>query len=333
MLSRGIRGGAGGLARLAAYVAAAALAVTAMAVAMWAGPLAGAGARTQSHAASPPPARVKFFIVPPPGDGGADSLFAIAAATLGDGRQFMAIFNLNKGRPQPNGGRLTSPQTIKAGWILRLPADATGPGVHVGPLPTVATAASQRPPRPAAYVAASSHFPSLPGGAASATMFTGALLCFLVAGLTFGLSRRRAPLRQTSVHLRAPGPPAADRYRAWPPAPAPPGWAAAPWESPAADWGPPSPGAPGTQQWAPDPATEPDIPPQTSQDPGQVQVVPAEPPASGPEGATGPGTGAQGGFQPPGDQETAPRDPAWAEESARLANWMIPDTDHEAGEI
>jgi hypothetical protein len=127
MLSRGIRG-AGGFARPAAYVAAAALVVTVMAAAMWAGPLAGAGARTQSHASSPPPARVKFYIVPPPEDGSAESLFAIAATTLGDGSQFMEIFNLNKNRLQPNGGRLTSPQTIETGWILRLPEDAAGPG-------------------------------------------------------------------------------------------------------------------------------------------------------------------------------------------------------------
>ncbi len=220
MLSRSIRGGAGGLARPAAHVAAAALVVTAMAAVMWAGPLAGAGARTQSHAASPPPARVKFYIVPPPEHGSAESLFSIAATTLGDGSRFMEIFNLNKGRLQPNGGRLRSPQTIEAGWILRLPADATGPGVHAGPLPAVTPPASHRPPRPAAGVAASSHFPSLPGGAGSATVISGALLAFLAAGLAFGLIRRRATLRQIPQHGH-------DRYMASPPAPAPPGWAPA----------------------------------------------------------------------------------------------------------
>ena len=196
MLSRGIRGGAGRLARPAAHVAAAALVVTAMAAAMRAGPLVDAGARTQSHAASTPPARVKFYIVPPPQDGSAESLFSIAATTLGDGSRFMEIFNLNKGRLQPNGGRLTSPQTIDAGWILQLPADATGPGVHAGPLPAVTAPASHRPPRPAAGVAASSHFPSLPGGAGRAIVISGALLAFLAAGLAFGLIRRRATLRE-----------------------------------------------------------------------------------------------------------------------------------------
>src|SRR5215831_10198065 len=334
MLIRGIRGGAGGSARPAAYVAAAALVVTAMAVAMWAGPLAGAGARAQSHGASPPPAPVKFYIVPPPGDGRADSLFAIAATTVGDGRRFMEIFNLNKGRLQPNGGRLTSPQTIKAGWILRLPEEATGPGVHVGPLPTVTPAASHRPPRPAAGVAASSHLPFLLGGAASAILFGGALLCFLVAGLTFGLSRRRATLRRVSMHVGAPGPPAADRYLAAPSAPAPPG---APWDPTAWDdddeWGPLAPTVPGAQQWAADLATAPGPPPQASQDTDQAEVVPTEPLAYDAEGAAGPGTGAQGVPRVPGDQGTAPADASWAEESVRLANWILSDAEHQAAEI
>lgn len=178
----GTRGGAGGFARPAAHVAAAALVVAAVAAALWAGPLAGVGAHTQSHAASPPPARVKFYIVPPPEDGSADSLFAIAATTLGDGSQFTEIFNLNKGRLQPNGGRLTSPRTIEVGWILRLPADATGPGVHVG-------------------VAASPHFPSLSGGVGSVTVISGALLAFFAAGLAFGLIRRRATLGRVSRQM------------------------------------------------------------------------------------------------------------------------------------
>jgi hypothetical protein len=110
-----------------AHAATAVLAVIAMLAAIWAGPLAAAGAGTRPRAAvqSPAPApvpapasasalasasaSVKFYIVPPPGNGPADSLFAIAAKTLGDGSQFMEIFNLNKGRLQPNGGRLTIP--------------------------------------------------------------------------------------------------------------------------------------------------------------------------------------------------------------------------------
>ena len=145
---------------------------------MWAGPVASATADTQPRAASPSPARVKFYVVPPPGNGHAESLFTIAAETLGDGRQFMEIFRLNKGRLQPNGGRLTNPRIIEPGWILQLPSDAAGPEVQFGPLPVVTPPTSPRPSRP--------------GGAGSATMISEALLAFVVAGLVVRLIRRRA---------------------------------------------------------------------------------------------------------------------------------------------
>ena len=196
-LSWGIRSRAGGFPRAVAHVATAVLAVTAMLAALWAGPLAAASADTRPRAAvqSPAPARapVKFYIVPPPGHGPADSLFTIAAKTLGDGSQFMKIFNLNKGRLQPNGARLTNPRLIEPGWILQLPADAAGPGVHFGPLPGV--------------TAPVSHRLSGPAGTGSAAMISGAVLAFLAAGLAFRLIRRRAgpTRRRRPAHARAPG--------------------------------------------------------------------------------------------------------------------------------
>ena len=45
------------------------------------------------------------------------------------------IFKLNKDRLQPDGGRLENPTVIDPGWILVLPSNASGPGVHYGPLP------------------------------------------------------------------------------------------------------------------------------------------------------------------------------------------------------
>ena len=191
--SSGIRGGAGRFPRAVAHVVAATLAVTAMVAAMWAGLVASASADTQLRVTSPSPARVKFYVVPPPANGHAESLFTIAAETLGDGGQFMEIFSLNKGRLQPNGGRLTNPRIIEPGWILQLPADAAGPGVQFGPLPVVTSPTSHRPSRP--------------GGAGSAIMLSGALLAFVVAGLSVRLIRRRAGLglRRRPMHARAPG--------------------------------------------------------------------------------------------------------------------------------
>jgi hypothetical protein len=213
-LSRGTRGGVGGLLRAATHVVAAALVVTAMFAAMWAGPLASASARAQSRAASPSPARVKFYIVPPPRNGHAESLFAIAAKTLGDGSQFMEIFNLNKGRLQPNGGRLTNPQTIEPGWILQLPADAAGPWVHFGPLPVVhppTSSVSRRPSRPVADREAlpNSRYGGL--GTGIETIGGGALIV-LATGLALVLIRRRrggATVRRRVAHAKtlAPRPP------------------------------------------------------------------------------------------------------------------------------
>lgn len=112
------------------------LAVAAAVALLWAGPVASASAgRGQSAAqTSPSPAPVKYYIVPSAA-AGSQSLSQIAATTLHDADRFMVIFRLNKGRLQPDGGRLENPDVIHPGWILRLPANASGPGVHFGPLP------------------------------------------------------------------------------------------------------------------------------------------------------------------------------------------------------
>ena len=75
---------------------------------------------------------------------GSEYLFDIAARTLGDGRRYLEIFQLNEGRLQPDGRRMTDPAVLSAGWILQLPADAAGVDVHQGPLPPVD---QSRPPQ------------------------------------------------------------------------------------------------------------------------------------------------------------------------------------------
>ncbi len=145
---------------------------------VWSGPAASAAATGQSSR----PAPVKYYIVPQAGRGPAN-LFEIAAQTLGNGGRFMQIFKLNKGRLQPNGGRLEDPRIIEPGWVLRLPKDANGPGVHVGPLPR---------PTPSASVSPPSRAPSHPSGHLSAAVLdaTVATLALLVAG-TLGVLRVR----------------------------------------------------------------------------------------------------------------------------------------------
>ncbi|MFV2021918.1 LysM peptidoglycan-binding domain-containing protein [Micromonospora sp. LOL_023] len=90
---------------------------------------------------------VKYYIVGPPVNSQPEYLFAIAAATLGDGNRLQEIFDLNQGRQQPYGDTLVDPTRIEPGWVLLLPPDASGPGVVVGEPPAVAapTAAAAAP--------------------------------------------------------------------------------------------------------------------------------------------------------------------------------------------
>ncbi|HEY3547382.1 MAG TPA: LysM peptidoglycan-binding domain-containing protein [Propionicimonas sp.] len=54
-----------------------------------------------------------------------DTLWAIAAARLGDGDRFPEIADLNHGITQADGARLTDPALIRPGWVLRLPTQMT----------------------------------------------------------------------------------------------------------------------------------------------------------------------------------------------------------------
>jgi len=191
--SRGFRGDKGGFLRTAAQVTAAALVLAAMLAALWAGPAAAArSSGGQTHAAATPsPARVKYYIVPKPGNEPPVALYGIAARTLGDTHRYIEIFNLNKGRLQPNGGRLEDPRTIEPGWILVLPSDASGPGVHFGRLPAItrpATAPASHRLAPGDAVAPQSWLRST--GTGSALLLGGALILLAAAGLVIGLGRR-----------------------------------------------------------------------------------------------------------------------------------------------
>ena len=57
-----------------------------------------------------------------------DSLSAIAERLLGDAGRYGEIFELNAGRSQPDGGRLTDPDQIWPGWSLEIPVDGRSNG-------------------------------------------------------------------------------------------------------------------------------------------------------------------------------------------------------------
>jgi hypothetical protein len=202
-VGRGFRRAARGLLGTAARMAAGVLAAIAVCAVGWAGPVAYASssALQSSPSASPSPLSVKYYIVQRLGNGSVEPLYDIAAKTLGNGSRYPEIFALNKGRLQPGGGRLTNPRAIQAGWILQLPADATGPKVHLGPLPAV------RAPAPAPV----SQGPSAPVAAASAGHSFGAAdvlgvgVLIVVAGLAVMLGPRiRRRVRHRGAHGKAP---------------------------------------------------------------------------------------------------------------------------------
>jgi hypothetical protein len=212
----------------AALLSKAALPTAVLLAALWAGPSAlgsaattvsRAGAGSLAAAASPSPARakrVKLFVVPRRKPGRKPvTLYGIAARALGDGTRFMEIFRLNKGRLQPTGGRLRNPLVIRPGWILELPKDAHGPGVHLGRIPHVkprppaprpapsqsaapthspAPVQSPAPAQPSASRTTSASFsPFQWSSTGSAFVLGGGVLVLALAGLAiFAVKRRRA---------------------------------------------------------------------------------------------------------------------------------------------
>jgi hypothetical protein len=75
----------------------------------------------------------KIYVVQPPRGRHHDSLWDIADRCLGDGRRYKEIFELNKGRIQPDGDALRRESLIRPGWVLHMPADAVN--VEVLPAP------------------------------------------------------------------------------------------------------------------------------------------------------------------------------------------------------
>src|SRR5207248_499834 len=126
----------------------------------------------QTAPAPPPP--VKYFIVPHTDNPDEITLFRIAERALGDGRRFPEIFELNRGRPRPDGTPFTDPTAIEPGQVLQLPDDAKDPAVQFGPLPANPVAPQATP---AAKPAEAS---GLGVGLASAVSGTGGVLTGLL---------------------------------------------------------------------------------------------------------------------------------------------------------
>ncbi|MGH3448887.1 MAG: LysM peptidoglycan-binding domain-containing protein, partial [Nocardioidaceae bacterium] len=88
----------------------------------------GDGARTFTEEAKSG-AVEKYVVVQPPEGRHYDTLWGISERYLGDGMRYKEILHLNRGVVQPDGTALQNPDLIYPGWVLRLPGDATGPGL------------------------------------------------------------------------------------------------------------------------------------------------------------------------------------------------------------
>ena len=169
--------------------------------------------------ASSPAVKVKYFVVPRPRKGSAQTLSQIAARTLGDGSRYPQIFALNKGRLQPGGGRLENPRVIEPGWILRLPASASGPGVHFGPLPAVTAPAAGRPARsrtagpPPSSPHSTAAKPRPSASLAGQFLLLGVLLIVVMAAVWFfSPGRRRGTTRRPSTRQPSTRQPSRPRF-------------------------------------------------------------------------------------------------------------------------
>ncbi|MDI6105617.1 hypothetical protein QLQ12_44260 [Actinoplanes sp. NEAU-A12] len=141
--------------------------------------------------------KVKYYVVQTAYKGEPEFLYEIAERFLGNGERHPEIFELNKGRPQPDGRALTKPEEVEPGWILQLPEDAKGPEIVVGPLPEVsAPAKATSSPAGAATTApaaqAAAPKPGTNLGLVLGLAGGGVVLAGTIAGGLVLLRRRRA---------------------------------------------------------------------------------------------------------------------------------------------
>lgn len=149
-----------------------------------------ANAQEQPTGSSSGAAVVKYFVVPYSASPDENTLFRIAEQTLGAGSRYQEIFQLNQGRPRPDGTTFTNPASIQPGQVLRLPDDARGT-LPVRPAPAAQAAP---PPQPAQTVTTTTTGATSGSLAASLTTGIGGTLL----GLLGGLRMRRAWMKRST---------------------------------------------------------------------------------------------------------------------------------------
>ena len=141
----------------------------------------------------------RMYVVAPPDGRRYDSLWDIAERTLGDPFRYKEIFELNRARVQDDGRKLVDANLIHPGWVLRMPADASGPGVMtpaVTPPPRQSPAVPSVPAQPGpAERGPAERGSAVATPAAEETSLQRQLLGggLLAAGVLAALSARRGP--------------------------------------------------------------------------------------------------------------------------------------------
>lgn len=167
-------------------------------------PVVQAAAETGAPAVAQADAAPKTYTVQPPDGRRYDSLWDIAERTLGDPFRYNEVFELNRDRQQDDGRVLVDANLIHPGWVLHMPADASGPGVSTPALTPPAAPAGGPVSTPEQDPVQQA--PASPGALSSAVGTSGAEVRsapadgrgwlgggLLAAGLLIALSARRGP--------------------------------------------------------------------------------------------------------------------------------------------
>ncbi len=131
----------------------------------------------------------KVYTVAAPKDGYHDNLWDIAERSLGDGRRYKEIYELNKGLVQLDGRKLELARLIQPGWNLVMPEDAVGVQQMTAPPRAATPAPSPGAPTGTDAGVASVSEPGvqeMPGG----LLGTGLLAATAMAALAFERRRR-----------------------------------------------------------------------------------------------------------------------------------------------
>jgi len=151
---------------------------------------------TPTPTRSGPPGSVLYYVVKATPDDNVEKLNDIAERFLRDRDRWPEIAELTEGHRQPDGDYMTDPRTLRPGWVLKMPKDATGDELEFGPLPGYEpspspSASASSSPEPTPVAAAADAAFVLPVGLIAYGVAAALLVGLLVALVVWLVRRRR----------------------------------------------------------------------------------------------------------------------------------------------